>query len=75
MSNQQGPREPLEELEILRQLRDIVDTMLYHDAVIGEWPDEQCRYCGGHSNGYHDSQGFAHSDDCVVEKIRALRMM
>lgn len=70
--SEQKPREPLDELEKLRQLRDIVSTMLYYDAVSGQWPNQRCRYCGGHSTGYHDSQGFSHTDECVVSRIRKL---
>ena len=57
------------------QARLVIEIILQlsRNTITGEWPYEQCQYCGGHSNGYHDSQGFTHDADCVVLKIGRLR--
>lgn len=52
-------------LEIVSRLDDY--------SMYGEYPDEHCRYCGGTSEGYRDSQSFEHSPQCITRLIRQLR--
>ena len=48
-------------------------SQLDYNAVTGEWPHEECKYCSGKSGGYYDSQEFYHDHECPVILIRQLR--
>lgn len=55
------------------QLLVQIVSQLDNSAVTGEWPEQECKYCGGHSDGYCDSREFRHNDDCIVPLIQQLR--
>ena len=49
-------------------------SQLDDETMTGEWPEQKCRYCTGHSEGYYnEGRYFAHTDGCVVLKIKALQ--